>query len=344
MIGLSSYGFYPFVNESDCLHNDRSSMLKSDEFQSMLKQADGWLTCSMEPIPYDIPQLRFSESDCIYINHNTEPKGLVKKYDVIYNSGSDCDFHQHHKNWNLARECFQKMSDAGLTVLVIGRNAPAGFDLPNVTYKPYLKWCEFLDTLEESRVLFVPNVSDASPRVLTESLCKGTPILVNKRIFGGWKYVNEHTGAFFESQDDVMIQLHAVLNASCDPRKWFLETYYPDGESMQLNELKEFIESICGGTIPLEEEVEEEKIKEEDTSEMTEYNYTLDIPIIEMHNIQFLCVSVDTVENTSLCRNDLIAYVGKLNMTFNTHLTPHHWVFWPYYKMTGWGDKQDFPL
>ena len=156
--------------------------------------------------------------------------------------------------------------------------------------------------------------------------------------------MNEHTGAFFESQDDVMIQLHAVLNASCDPRKWFMDTHYPDGESVQLNELKEFIASICGGTIPLEEEEEEEEEEAVGEQLIIEYNYTLDIPIIGMHDIQFLYVSVDTVNDTSLCRNDLITHVGKLNMRFNTHLTPHHWVFWPYYKLTGWGDKQDFPL
>jgi hypothetical protein len=143
-----------------------------------------------------------------------------------------------------------------------------------------------------------------------------------------------------------MIQLHQVLHASHDTRNWFLDTYYPNGESIKLKELKEFIASICGGTIPLEEEEErEEEIEEEDTCEMTEYNCTLDLPIIEMHDIQFLYVSVDTVDNTTLFRNDLTTtHVGKLNATFKTHLTPHHWVFWPYYKMTGWGDKQDFPL
>ena len=337
MVGISSYGFYPFINELDCLHNDRSSVLKSNEMQSILKQVDCWLTCSSEPIPYDIPQLMFSQSDCQYMNANTAPKGLVKKYDVIYNSGSDCEFHQYHKNWNLAKACFQKMSDAGLTVLVIGRNAPAGFDLPNVTYKPYLNWYEFLDTIEESRVLFVPNVSDASPRILTESLCKGTPILVNKHIFGGWKYVNDCTGAFFESQDDVIIQLHQVLNASCDPRKWFLDTYYPNGESIKLKELKEFITATCGGTIPIEED-------NIDKLSTTGFNYTLDIPPIDLDDIQFLYVSVDTVDNVSLCRNDLTTNVGKLNLKFKTNLTPHHWVFWPYHKTTGWGNKQDFPL
>lgn len=334
MLGISSYGYYPFINELDVINDHRASMLQNEEHQSILKQIDGWLTCSREPVPYDIPQFRFSESDCPRITN--APKGLVKKYDVIYNAASDGAFHQYHKNWSLAKDCFQKMSDAGLTVLVVGRNAPIDFDLPGVSYTPYLSWHEFLDTIEESRVIFIPNVSDASPRIITESLCKGTPILVNKNIFGGWKYVNDCTGAFFESLDDVIPQLHHVLNASCTPRKWFLDTYYPNGESMQLNELKKFIESMCNGVVPLEEKADE--------SFFTDYTYELNLPTIEMHNIKFLYVSVDTIDHNSLCRHDLTTYVDTLTVKFNTYLTPHHWVFWPYYKSTGWGDRQDFDL
>ena len=336
MIGISSHGFYPFINESDCIHNNRSAVIKTDEMQSILRQMDGWLTCSRDPIPYDVPQLMFSESDC-HLNPNAiKPTGLSKKYDVIYNAGSNGQFHQYHKNWNLAKECFQKMSDAGLTVLVIGRSEPDDFILPNVMYKPYLNWYEFLNTIEESRVLFLPNVSDASPRVITESLCKGTPILVNKHIFGGWKYVNDCTGAFFESQDDVMDQLTQMLGKTYDPRSWFLDTYFPDGESIKLKELKDFIASLCGGTIPLEEN---------DESLVTEYSYVLNLPHIEMENIQFLYVSVDSADNQSLCRNDLKTYTEQLHVNFKTHLTPHHWVFWPYYKTTGWGEnRQDFAL
>jgi hypothetical protein len=338
MIGISSYGFYPFVNELDCVHNDRAASLTTDDMQSILKQTDGWLTCSREPVPYDVPQLLFSESDCHVSPHTLTPRGLVKKYDVIYNSGSDCEFHQYHKNWSLAKECFQKMSEAGLTVLIIGRSAPVDFELPpNVMYKQYLKWHEFMDAIEESRVLFVPNVSDASPRILTEALCKGTPLLVNKHIFGGWKYVNEHTGAFFESSDDVMLQFHQILSASPDARNWFIDNYFPNGESKKLAELKEFILSICGGTIPLEEYTDPD-------AEDIDYSYTFDLPQIEMHNIQFLYVSVDTVDDTTLCRHDLTSYVDTLTVHFKTHLIPHHWVFWPYHKSSGWGDKHDFPL
>jgi hypothetical protein len=335
MVGISSYGFFPFVNESDCIHNDRASSLKTEEVQTMLKQIDCWLICSKEPVPYDVPQLMFSESDCHVSPHTLTPNGLVKKYDVIYNAGSDCEFHQYHKNWKLAKACFQKMSDAGLSILVIGRNAPDDFDLPNVTYKQYLKWHEFMDAIEESRVLFVPNVSDASPRILTESLCKGTPILVNNQIFGGWKYVNDCTGAFFESEDDVMQQFHYILNASPDPRKWFSDNYFPNGESKKLAELKEFIASICGGTIPMVEDPNAEEM---------EYSYTFSLPAIEMHDIQFLYVSVDTEDDFPLCRHDLREHVDKFTVTFKTRLIPHHWVFWPFYKTTGWGNKQEFML
>jgi hypothetical protein len=336
MLGISSYGHYPFVEELDVINDNRSEMLQKEEHKSVMKQMDGWLTCSRTPVLYDVPQLMFSESDCHRVNESTSPKGLIKKYDVIYNAASDGDFHQYHKNWKLAKECFQKMSDAGYTVLVLGRNAPADFELPGISYKPYLNWYEFLDTIEESRVLFVPNVSDASPRVLTEALCKGTPILVNKHIFGGWKYVNDCTGAFFESQDDVIPQLQHVLNAASEmnPRKWFLDTYYNDNGSVALQNLKTFIETMCGGVIPLEEP--------NDVLRMTEYKHSFDLPPIEMDDVKFIYVSVDTADNTPLCRHDLTEYVSTLNVQFKTHLKPDHWVVWPFYNSTGWGTKQDF--
>lgn len=247
IVGISSYGFFPFDNEEDFKHDSRSATLKEEEMQNILKDVDCWLSCSKEPIKSSVPQLFFSESDC----PNTDvlkPKELVKVYDVIYNAGSDIEFHQHHKNWELAKKCIQKMNDAGLKVLVIGRNAPDDFILPNVQYKPFLNWYEFIDYIEQSRCLFVPNVSDASPRIITEAICKGTPVLVNKNIFGGWKYVNENTGRFFTDENDVMDNLNIILSKShegkFDTRKWFLDTYYPQGESIKRKELGKFIKEI----------------------------------------------------------------------------------------------------
>ena len=336
MIGISSFGHYPFIEESDVINDDRSAMLQKEEHQQIMKQMDCWLTCSKNPVLYDVPQILFSESDCHFNPDTLKPNGLAKKYDVVYIAGSDSPFHQYHKNWKLAQECFKKMSDAGLSALVIGRNAPEGGDLPGISYTPYLKWHELLDTMEESRVMFVPNVSDASPRIITESLCKGTPILVNKHIFGGWKYVNNSTGAFFESQDDVMAQLTRVLNTTYDTRSWFLDSYYPNGESTKLKELKNLIASLCNGAIPLEEE----------STVIPEYSYTRDIPFTDMeaNDVKFIYVSIDTDDDHTLWRSDLTTYVDKITANFATNLKPHHWVIWPYHHATGWGTKQDLVL
>ena len=75
------------------------------------------------------------------------------------------------------------------------------------------------------RVLIAPNVHDASPRVLAEAMSLDVPILVNKYIVGGWKYVNEDTGAFFESADNVVPAFKEIMSrmqqGKLRPREWF---------------------------------------------------------------------------------------------------------------------------
>ncbi len=41
--------------------------------------------------------------------------------------------------------------------------------------------------------------ADASPRLIVESLVRDRPTVVNSAIYGGWKYVNKKTGAFFKA-------------------------------------------------------------------------------------------------------------------------------------------------
>jgi len=53
-----------------------------------------------------------------------------------------------------------------------------------------------------SKFVIFPNTRDASPRMIPEVLIRGRPVLVNKRIYGGWKYVNEHTGSFFDGPEN----------------------------------------------------------------------------------------------------------------------------------------------
>lgn len=81
------------------------------------------------------------------------------------------------------------------------------------------------DRMEESAFWFIPNQSDASPRVAAEALCRGTPLIMNKHIAGGWKYINEQTGVFFDGADDFLPaveRLEALRKAGkLRPREWF---------------------------------------------------------------------------------------------------------------------------
>ena len=79
--------------------------------------------------------------------------------------------------------------------------------------------------------MFAPNLHDASPRVLAEALCLDVPILVNRHILGGWKYVSNETGAFFGGEHDVVDAVRALLSerrrAELQPRRWFKCAHFP---------------------------------------------------------------------------------------------------------------------
>jgi len=52
--------------------------------------------------------------------------------------------------------------------------------------------------IKSSNFVIFPNTRDASPRTITETLLRGVPVMVNKNIFGGWKYVNDTNGILFD--------------------------------------------------------------------------------------------------------------------------------------------------
>jgi hypothetical protein len=79
----------------------------------------------------------------------------------------------------------------------------------------------FLATLARSRCLFVPNVLDPSPRVIAEALCLDVPVVVNRAILGGHRYVTPVTGVGFTGVDDVAAAVSDCLDGSFAPREWF---------------------------------------------------------------------------------------------------------------------------
>jgi hypothetical protein len=141
------------------------------------------------------------------------------------------------KNWALAKACLYRLCyDANMTGLLLGRWQI--LDLPfrrNLTVVGDVPRRKLLEYIGRSRVMFVPSLMDASPRILAEALCMDVPILVHRHILGGWKYVAESTGAFFTGEDDVLLAAEHCLGGKTDPRRWFRANYGPMNASLRLS-------------------------------------------------------------------------------------------------------------
>jgi hypothetical protein len=127
------------------------------------------------------------------------------------------------KNWTLAKRCALRFAEElglrGLLVGVAGRKDIPSHPLIDVT--PQLRWSAFLRCLVESRAAFLPNTWDPSPRVIAEALCLNVPVLVNRRILGGWHYVCDSTGRFFDDETDVVDAMLALRSGEFAPRDWY---------------------------------------------------------------------------------------------------------------------------
>ena len=56
-----------------------------------------------------------------------------------------------------------------------------------------------------------------------EALCLGLPVVMNRNILGGWKYINQQTGEFFTDASDI-VSAYQTLQARADqltPREWY---------------------------------------------------------------------------------------------------------------------------
>lgn len=105
---------------------------------------------------------------------------------------------------------------------------------------PYVDYHEGLDYMRQSKFLFLPQIYDASPRVAMEAMSLNVPLLMNKNIVGGWKYINEHTGEFFTESDfkDSLSKLMDGLD-TYSPRAHVQQHY---GKEKYGRKLKAFVE------------------------------------------------------------------------------------------------------
>lgn len=79
----------------------------------------------------------------------------------------------------------------------------------------FLNQDQFFGYVKQSRFVFLPQIHDASPRVSTQALAHDVPVLMNRHISGGWKYLNEKTGEFFSDMSDFREAVQKIVRAFC---------------------------------------------------------------------------------------------------------------------------------
>jgi glycosyltransferase involved in cell wall biosynthesis len=184
--------------------------------------------------------IEMSESDFYdVVDLNTIHKE-EKKYDFIYSCLRDVDndndpnpcpkdgWNAINRNFNLAQSCLPIMiQEFGYKVLIVGRvncglEEKYGDRLEIVDMLPYH---DFQQRIRQSRYLFVPNIYDASPRVIAEAMVNDVPVLMNRSIVCGSKYINDRTGIFFTDEHDIRYSLRKMKEKKYEPRQWWSENY-----------------------------------------------------------------------------------------------------------------------
>lgn len=255
-LGITSYMEFPSMptNPIDNYRLEEFGNTNPYNLEMYFSLCEGWLHCFKNPCKY-LPtdklaqkSVLISESD--FINYNIiKPNDSEKEYDFIYSCpkvspDSKCnDWVSYNKNWELALKCLPIMcAKYKLKGLLIGRE---GCELPEdckeyLTTTGWVEYDEMLKLYNKCKFIFVPNIRDASPRVITEAMALNLPCIMNINILGGWKYINKQTGEFFTDENDLESVLKPFLDNlnTYTPRQFIIDNYGPVNSGKRL---KEFI-------------------------------------------------------------------------------------------------------
>ena len=253
IFGITAYKTFP---NSKLFGKEEGKYEREDTFK-YTKEIKNWLCCFQNKAKYGFSNwnhtIDISESD--FYDVDTESK-KEKKYDFLYICNKDSDscpkdgWNAINRNFKLACECFPIMcNEYNWKGLVVGRE---GCDLD--TYGGKLEVVGWLDyhilqeKMRESRMLFLPNILDASPRVIAECLIKDVPVLMNRNIVCGTKYVNYETGELFTDSNDIRSAIDKLKQRmyKISPQKWW-STHY--GRKKSEEKLRDFLEECFPGTL-----------------------------------------------------------------------------------------------
>jgi len=263
-LGISSYSQFPgqIENIHDVLNDPKHDAYSYDYF----KLTRGWCSVFREEnnlkwFPKDFPRIQLAESDfCNFEQHLPDPN-VKKEYDFLYiclkdsdKKPEDTDCPQHWqsvvRSWSKTKNLLDIMCEKhklrGLLVGRINCAIPANcHQLMELT--DFQEYSKFITNFNKCKFILTCSEIDASPRTLTEALCFNLPCLVNKKILGGWQYVNDMTGEFIDLDDlkgfEIILDkfLKKLNNNEYQHRQWFIDNY---GKYNSGKKLKEFVQSV----------------------------------------------------------------------------------------------------
>lgn len=182
------------------------------------------------------PNLLLSESDFIDVDHIPIINSQTKKYDFYYFT-MGAEKQGIRKGVDLFVDILPDLCGKhNLKGVVINYTSPELW-IPrpqkkiwrqhrgNIKYiHKKLTARQVASIMAQCRFGLFPNKNDCSPLMLAESLVRNVPVLVNQDIWGGWKYINDDTGLFFD-RNTAGDQAMKLLDMKFNSQEWFMTHY-----------------------------------------------------------------------------------------------------------------------
>jgi hypothetical protein len=245
IFGITAYKSFP---NREMMDKTEGEYERNDTFD-YTEHIQDWLCCFKNKEKYGFTEynrtIDISESD--FYNMEEDKLSKPKKYDFIYICCKDSEtcpldgWNAINRNFDLALKCFPILcNEFNLKGLVVGR---VGCGLEEqygdkIEVVEWLDWHVLQDRMRESKFLFVPNIYDASPRVVAECITKDLSVLMNKNILCGSKYINYDTGELFSDENNIRPALTKLLNKQfkISPKTWWSKNYSQEKSQKKLRD------------------------------------------------------------------------------------------------------------
>lgn len=233
--GLAFCGISSYINFPNEITNPYDSFFHRDRKHDYIKMVSTWLTCFREQSEgiKSLPHMLMTEADLKDIFAYQPNSGVTEKlYDtmiVCLKDNDKCEpgWNWYNRNWDLTQKILDKICEKDIRILIVGRSNCTFSSKCNakITHKELMPFHEFAGTMKQCKTLLVPNIYDASPRIITEAMCYNIPVMVNEQILGGWhNVIPDVTGEFFVDEDSAVKAYEKVMAnyTKYTPRDWYV--------------------------------------------------------------------------------------------------------------------------